>query len=125
MPSPGSVTHTARMSAQTWATVLRDMKTYGITFSRWVREKAEEKDERTENEKAMDITARCYGMTYDEMLGHLNEGLDDGDIVWEKGHFTAYDREVDLRKFKEACDRKGVPYQKIIDKATRSILKTI
>lgn len=123
MPSPDSKLKTARMSAATWAAVERQMKLKGITFSQWVKEKSEETQ--SENEEAMDITARCYGMTLDEMIGHLNEGLDDGSIVWENGKFTCWDTDVDLVKFKEACDKKGVPYQKIIDRSTRSVLRSL
>lgn len=58
MPSPDSTTKTARMSATTWDTVSREMEEEGVTFSGWVRKRAEERVHPTAQKGAEDKTPK-------------------------------------------------------------------
>lgn len=125
MPSADSKVQSARMSRDTWEIVRKEMEEEGITFSRWVRNKAEGMPSKEFDEEVVDslrMSAKCYGLTLNEFLEKINNAVDDGDVVYEEGKFFCYP-EIDTTKFKEACDAKGLPYQSTLNKAARMVLK--
>ena len=62
----------------------------------------------------------AYGLSGEELADKLMDAMDEGAIVYEDGRFRA-ETEYEFGKFISACEDKGVPVQKMIDKCTQMI----
>lgn len=54
-----------------------------------------------------------------EFFKGIEEGLNEGQITYDGK--LEFHEDVDLSRFKEACDEKGVSYQKAVDKMTQMV----
>lgn len=134
MPSAGSITKTIRINAEDKAIIEELMAKEALTWSGAVhrlisegsvpkREKGNTKgvpDGFKEAFKELSDSVKCYNLTGEAFLEKIITAMDKGKIVYEGGEFTVYD-EIDLSRFKAACDEKGVEYQKMIDKCTQMV----
>lgn len=80
------------------------------------------------SEKVMrDIEQMCglYGTSVDDFMEKICKAMNDGIVAYEDGDIVVYNpEEIDLSRFKEACNAKGVDYQKMIDRATQNVWKS-
>lgn len=80
------------------------------------------------SEKVMrDIEQMCslYGTSVDDFMEKICKAMNDGIVAYEDGDIVVYNpEEIDLSRFKEACNAKGVECQKMIDRATQNVWKS-
>lgn len=131
MPTIGSITKTVRINAEDLAVIERIMADEKVSWSgaihflvgnRGTPSKKSQKSEASPNNdlKEVESMANFFGLTLNEMLSKICEGLTDGTLTIENGRIVGVP-EVDLENFKEACHEKGIDLQKALDKATQSI----
>ena len=77
-------------------------------------------EETPEYKTRMNIAGAAYGLSGAELAEKLMNAMDEGDIVYENGRFRA-DTGYDFEKFVSACEDKGVPVQKMIDKCAQMV----
>lgn len=63
-----------------------------------------------------------FNISKEEFYEKLRKSMEKGDVMYEDGRFVAVN-EIDLSRFKEACDEKGIEYQKAVDKMTQEIMR--
>lgn len=63
-----------------------------------------------------------FNISREEFYEKLRKSMEKGDVMYEDGRFVAVN-EIDLSRFKEACDEKGIDYQKAVDKMTQEIMR--
>lgn len=141
MPSKGSITKTIRINAEdkeyiegmmakegvTWSGAIHKLvseRVYPQTSENDMRGVPKEKEDNTSIPAVImrDIESMCSlsEITVGDFMRELCEAMNNGDVMYEDGKFTSTE-EIDLSRFREACDAKGVPYQKMIDKATQNV----
>lgn len=133
MPTIGSVTKTARITANDWEILKNEMQT---TFSAWVHERLNEKpvfpegtprnhlDGVSDDQLAdLDGMMKFYGCTLGDAVKALQVGMNDGTLEYRDGSLVGV-TELDLSNFYDACHEKNVEPQKMIDKAARDILRS-
>lgn len=139
MPTTGSITKTVRINSEDKEYLERIMAEEGLTWSgavhkivseRGVPEK-EKKDSRgvpiedvSILEELSDIKTMLpfLGLSMSEFITKLAAAMNDGSVMYANGRFySESSEEVDLSRFKEACDEKGMDYQKTIDKMTQIV----
>lgn len=58
----------------------------------------------------------------EEFFKKLIDAINEGTVLYEGGRFYSQSNEdVNLSRFKEACDAKGMDYQKTVDKMTQIV----
>ena len=82
--------------------------------------KISEKSGLTPETKEIESMANFFGLTLNEMLKKIYEGLNDGILTIEKGKIVGTP-DLDLENFKEACHEMGADPQKVLDKATQGV----
>ena len=85
-------------------------------------EKNEKKSEASPNNdlKEIESMANFFGISLDEFLKMVCEGLTEGVLTIEKGKIVGTP-DLDLENFKEACHETGADPQKVLDKATQGV----
>ena len=70
-----------------------------------------------------DIEGMCQflGIELEDFFKQIEEGLNEGRITYDGELEFHGEEDVDLSRFKEACDEKGVSYQKAVDKMTQMV----
>jgi hypothetical protein len=66
--------------------------------------------------------AVCLGTTGERVLEMVVNGLEDGSLTVSGGNLVAVEEEW-ITDFREACRDKGVPCEKVAEKAIQSIRK--
>lgn len=69
----------------------------------------------------LEIMLASLGMTLDEFLTEAHDKLESGALTIENGEIIVNECPFNFDKFIEACNEKGVDYQKAIDKATQMV----
>lgn len=104
-------------------------KAKGETLSSYVRRMIQSEKNGTENNVIQNGTeyyhrltqnGAAYGLSGEELVEKLMDAMDAGEIVYEDGAFRAESR-YNFDKFVTACEDKGVPVQKMIDKCAQMI----
>ena len=145
MPSVDSEVKTARMSAETWGIVQREMEEEGVTFSGWVKKKAQEgtplptemshktseasvhegvpqlnEDVYTEIEGMI----KFYGVSVEDYLKDLSRSLNEGSLMYEGGRIRGVS-EIDMEKFKDACHEANKDVQTMVNKCAQMIERSM
>lgn len=128
MPTIGSITKTIRINPRDLE-VIEGLMEDGTTWSGAIHKLCEGvpsiKPEEVEIPKyvsEMGTIGRAYGLSGEEIIKKLIEAMEEGLITYENGTFRAYsEEEYDMSRFKEACMDKGVPIQKMLDKAAQMV----
>lgn len=122
MPTIGSITKTIRIRPQDLE-VMKGLMEDGSSWSEAVHKLCEGVPIEQKNVpqiQRMNTYGAPYGLSGEELAEKLLDGMDSGKIIYENGEFRA-EEEFELSKFKDACQSKGVPIQKMIDKCTQMI----
>lgn len=82
--------------------------------------KISEKSGLTPEIKEIESMANFFGLTLNEMLKKIYEGLNDGTLTIENGRIVGTP-DLELENFKEACHDMGVEPQKILEKAAQGV----
>lgn len=83
-------------------------------------EKNSEKTGLTPEIKEIESMANFFGLTLNEMLKKIYEGLNDGTLTIENGRIVGVP-EVNLEKLEEACHERGIGMQEAIDKTVKNL----
>lgn len=123
MPTAGSITKTIRINPRDLEIIESLMKD-GTTWSGAIHKLCEgvpqTRGERPEYMHRFAQDGAAYGLTGEELALKLLDSMDAGEIVYENGSFRA-ESEYNFEKFVAACKERGVPVQKMIDKATQMV----
>ena len=137
MPSIGSITKTIRINAEDKVYIEELMDENNLTWSGAVhklvsergvpQKKAEESEGVPKKEEnipqglaEIKVMLPFYGLNLEEFYERLSAAMNSGTVMYEDGEFKGRS-EVDLRRFKEACEDKGVDMQKMVDKMTQMV----
>lgn len=126
MPTLGSITKTIRINPRDLE-VIEGLMEDGTTWSGAIHKLCEgvpsiKPKEVPSYVGEMDSIGKAYGLSGEEMVEKVIEAMEEGSIIYEGGQFRAYsEEEYDLSRFKEACMDKGVPIQKMLDKAAQMV----
>lgn len=131
MPTIGSITKTVRINAEDLAVIEKIMADEKVSWSgaihflvgnRGTPSKKSQKSEASPNNdlKEVESMANFFGLTLNEMLSKICEGLTDGTLTIENGKIVGTP-DLELENFKEACHDMGVEPQKILDKAAQGV----
>lgn len=82
--------------------------------------KISEKTGLTPEIKEIESMANFFGLTLNEMLKKIYEGLNDGTLTIENGRIVGVP-EVNLEKLEEACHERGIGMQEAIDKTVKNL----
>lgn len=68
----------------------------------------------------LDGMAGCFGLSGKELLGSVVSGLETGDLTVENGRLVGAEEQW-VSDFRDACHDKGVPCERVAEKAIQSI----
>lgn len=120
MPTVGSITKTIRINPRDLE-IIEELMKDGTTWSGAIHKLCVGVPHtKSESSHRMTQNGAAYGLSGEELALKLLDSMDAGEIVYEDGRFRA-DSEYDFGKFISACQDKGVPVQKMIDKCAQMI----